>query len=252
MTERSVRLYELARMDPAARARLMVRSEEDLQGFIEAVKPILRALDTGDTEMVRDHIRTAADHWGKILFEVLFGTEADDQEKIFRTAFHQPPPAAAPTAIRAPLHLRIATGSPDLLGLPWRLTSWNGRLLINDGWVISTGVSEDPDTDCVTPAPSEVLLVAPKAATGMSASGAPHLEAIEQLLRTIWPSNRESSVRRVRTTVELGNALQGQRPHLVYVCAPCEAQRGARLHRGASRWLDPGSCPRTTWEVLVH
>lgn len=41
MTERQIRLYELAKMDPASRARLMVRSEEDLDGFVEAVKPIV-------------------------------------------------------------------------------------------------------------------------------------------------------------------------------------------------------------------
>lgn len=41
MTDRRVRLYDLANMDAAARARLMVRSEEDLGGFVEAVKPIV-------------------------------------------------------------------------------------------------------------------------------------------------------------------------------------------------------------------
>ena len=41
MTDRRVRLYDLAKIDAAARARLMVRSEEDLGGFVEAVKPIV-------------------------------------------------------------------------------------------------------------------------------------------------------------------------------------------------------------------
>ncbi|WP_374368689.1 histidinol dehydrogenase [Dongia sp.] len=53
MTDRQVRLYELAKMDAAARARLMVRSEEDLQGFVDAVRPIVAAVEAeGDAALV--------------------------------------------------------------------------------------------------------------------------------------------------------------------------------------------------------
>ena len=54
MTDRAVRLHELAKMDQAAIARLKVRSEEDLQGFIDAVKPIISAVAAeGDAALVR-------------------------------------------------------------------------------------------------------------------------------------------------------------------------------------------------------
>ena len=54
MTDRAVRFYDLAQMDDAARARLMVRSEEDLQGFIDAVKPIIAAVAAeGDAALIR-------------------------------------------------------------------------------------------------------------------------------------------------------------------------------------------------------
>jgi histidinol dehydrogenase len=53
MTDRQVRLYELGKMDAAARARLMVRSEEDLQGFVDAVKPILASVAAeGDAALI--------------------------------------------------------------------------------------------------------------------------------------------------------------------------------------------------------
>lgn len=53
MTDRPVRLYELAKMNAAARARLMVRSEEDLQGFVDAVRPIVAAVEAeGDAALV--------------------------------------------------------------------------------------------------------------------------------------------------------------------------------------------------------
>jgi len=53
-TDRTVRLYDLAKMDSAARARLMVRSEEDLQGFVDAVKPIVADVASeGDAALIR-------------------------------------------------------------------------------------------------------------------------------------------------------------------------------------------------------
>ena len=54
MTDRIVRFYDLARMDATARARLLVRSEEDLQGFLDAVKPIVAAVASeGDAALIR-------------------------------------------------------------------------------------------------------------------------------------------------------------------------------------------------------
>lgn len=53
MSDRRVRLYDLARMNAAARARLMVRSEEDLQSFVDAVKPIVADVAArGDAALV--------------------------------------------------------------------------------------------------------------------------------------------------------------------------------------------------------
>ena len=54
MTDRPIRFYDLAQMDRAARARLLVRSEENLDSFIEAVKPILAEVaDEGDAALIR-------------------------------------------------------------------------------------------------------------------------------------------------------------------------------------------------------
>jgi hypothetical protein len=191
----------------------------------ETFAQMRRTLDSGDAEAVRDHIRTAPGHWGRVLFEVLFGTDARHQETIFRTAFHQPPAVAAPTALRAPLRLRIVAEVLDLLGLPWRLTSWSDRLLAKEGWVFLPSLAEDPSRDLVTAAPSEVLLVAPRDPGSAPAVAASHLDVLEQTLRAVWQS-RELSVRRAHDTAQLQNALAGQRPHLVYVIAPVEPQRG--------------------------
>ena len=54
MTERAIRQHDLARLDKASRQRLLVRSEEDLGGFIEKVRPIIQAVEReGDVALIR-------------------------------------------------------------------------------------------------------------------------------------------------------------------------------------------------------
>ncbi|MBL8710493.1 MAG: histidinol dehydrogenase [Rhodospirillaceae bacterium] len=54
MTDRQVRLHDLSQIDAAARDRLMVRSEEDLQGFVDAVRPIVADVAAeGDAALIR-------------------------------------------------------------------------------------------------------------------------------------------------------------------------------------------------------
>ena len=89
-------------------------------------------LDEGDSDEIQGLIKTAPAHWGAVFFELLFGADAKDHATIFRTAFHQPPPRAQPNPIRAPLRLRIVSDNSQLLGLPWRLTAWERRLLIDE------------------------------------------------------------------------------------------------------------------------
>ena len=54
MTTRAIRFYELAKMGADARARLLVRSEENLDSFIDAVKPIIAEVAAeGDRALIR-------------------------------------------------------------------------------------------------------------------------------------------------------------------------------------------------------
>lgn len=156
---------------------------------------------------------------------MLFGSDERHHETIFRAGFHQPPPVAIPTALRGALRLRIAAADPALLGLPWRLTSWNERQLAKEGWVFLPALAEDPTRELVTAAPSDVLLVAPKDPDGRFPGDVSHLDVLEQTLNALWPS-REFSVRRAHARAQLQNALAGQLPHLVYVFASAETRRG--------------------------
>lgn len=54
MNNRDIRFYDLAKMDKATRAHLLVRSEENLDSFIAAVKPIVDAVAMeGDIALIR-------------------------------------------------------------------------------------------------------------------------------------------------------------------------------------------------------
>lgn len=54
MNNRDIRFYDLAKMDKATRARLLVRSEENLDSFFAAVKPIIDAVaKEGDIALIR-------------------------------------------------------------------------------------------------------------------------------------------------------------------------------------------------------
>ena len=147
----------------------------------KAINPVITMLDEGDSDEIQGLIKTAPAHWGAVFFELLFGADTKDHPTIFRTAFHQPPPQAQPNPIRAPLRLRIASDNPQLLGLPWRLTAWERRSLIDNGWIFLTSQADDPTIDHVTTAPCEVLIIAPAATNEGLAPDPNHTTALAEV-----------------------------------------------------------------------
>src|SRR5262249_23531668 len=101
----------------------------------------------------------ARDDAGRVLFDVLFGTETT-WEPIFRSLFHQPAPAPRPNPIRAGVRLRLCTHDPLLLGLPWRRLAWQQYRLAEYGWECLTTQTLSPTESYSTTAPCNVLLVA--------------------------------------------------------------------------------------------
>ncbi len=99
------------------------------------------------------------------LFELLFGTDADQASRILLDAFETPHGGALPNPIAHPLRVRLRTDDPVLRGLPWPQIQWDGQQLRDHGWTIEltpTGDSGFPDFKSVLlRLPAPVLLVLP-------------------------------------------------------------------------------------------
>lgn len=180
-------------------------------GVSERLVPVALSPDVTPSQLTE----AVPERHGEQLFELLFGHETQ-WEGLFRSLFHQPPDQPHPNPIRSPVQLRICTDDPQLLSLPWRLTSWHAYRLVNQGWTFSTTQQLQPTDSYTTTAPCNVLLVAPRS----ELHDATHVQAIADVLRQVWPSRQEQGyLRIVQTRQELENALRGMRPHLIYVYA---------------------------------
>ncbi len=166
---------------------------------------------------------------GAQLFQALFGPETAQWQSISRILFQQ---QTAPTPIRAGVRLRICTEEPLLLGLPWRLTSWNDHPLVDNNWEFTTSHQEDPSTDVTTTAPSNVLIIALQSEVKGITSDPAHSQAFIDTLCKVWPSknsNEPEYVRVVRSKQALQNALQVMAPHLVYVYGQLDGKEALNL-----------------------
>jgi hypothetical protein len=186
------------------------------QEIEQKLKPMVDILAGDDRTAMEGLIGTATAYWGGVLFDLLFGPE-HRWETIFRTAFHLEH-GARPTPIRAPLRVRVCSEDPLFLNLPWRLTAWEGRLLVNSDWLFVNAAVCDPNDDCTTTAPCGVLLVLPHARPQGLIPAQDHAEAVKEVLNQVWPGgDTQNTLRQARTRRQLEHALMGQRPHLVYV-----------------------------------
>ncbi len=219
--------YHLPGREPIATA------ESSWAEAVARLEPIRRAVERGVSAAVEGLIAGAAAGCGQVLFDVLFGP-IERWGEVLRRVFDRPPETPQPNPSFAPVRLRICTAEPLLIGLPWRLAAYGGRLLAGDGWVIATTGAVDPVADVTTTAPSSVLIVAPTITLSPTSGGvgAPadpgHAQAVADLLAQIWPTGREPGyVRIVGTAGQLDNALRGMRPHVLYVYARGELEKSA-------------------------
>jgi hypothetical protein len=219
----------LERRDDAFEARYHLPGTEAIASAVRPwreiaaeVEPIALALDRGGDFSVPAS-------WGESLARVLFGPDSQ-WGPVLRVLFGAAEPAPQPTPLRGPVRLRICTEDALLAGLPWRLTSWNGRTLVEltNGWIFEVSRAIDPTGDFTTTAPCNVLVVAPaSAAEAGKLHDATHPKAVAEVLGDVWPTGRDPGFLRVaRTRKELENALAGMRPHVVYVYAAWEVVGG--------------------------
>lgn len=182
------------------------------------IDSIHQTLDTALNRVVLDKLKASQDGWGESLFHLLF-PKPDLHEKIFRTVFSKMD-GPQPNPVFGPVRLRVHTADSRLTGLPWRITSWKGRPLVDAGWIFTTTLTTvDPIEDRLTTAPSNVLILVPQTArNGGGPQDPEHVQAVLDVLKKVWPTGKDPGyVEVARTRSELEERLRGLRPHILYI-----------------------------------
>jgi hypothetical protein len=112
---------------------------EDRRG-LDAVTTLL---DTGDPRaLVRHFTQSDLVELGHTMFYALLGN-SDRWEPIIRKLFdeHGDP---RPNPPRRSVRVRIWTSVDALVDLPWRLTAWKGKFLVDSGWTFEVVASAQP------------------------------------------------------------------------------------------------------------
>jgi len=192
----------------------------EVSGPFEEAARVLDGLDGRGTPGFRNWFQVAGADCGRALGRVLLGGP-ERWGPLLRAVYGTAEGAAQPTPLFAPVRLRIATTDALLAGLPWRLSTWQGRSLVEAGWTIEGTEVEEPLHDESTTAPAGFLAVLPQAAGAGPDPG--HEKALRELLEKVWPTQQKAGYfRAVRTREQLANALKGLRPHILYTYAQGE------------------------------
>ena len=166
---------------------------------------------------------------GEVLFRVLFG-EKKDWAPLFRAVHQLERRGPEPTPVVRGLRLRILSRDPLLAGLPWRLTAWQGRWLMDlvpvpgQSWTFETVVEEELGGVVELPVPCKILVVAPR---WKPAGTEEHLDA----LRTVWRDVSEQYEDRnhllvVEDREGLQQALRAMQPQILYYYGHGGDERG--------------------------
>ena len=187
--------------------------EIEFQG-LAGPEAVARLLDRGDAGELATHLtRARLVAVGELLFGLLFGAE-EQWEPVLRGVF-KAPSGPRPNPPRYPVRLRVLADDPLLAGLPWRITAWRGRWLLDSGWTFEAVANEEPRGHVEVRAPARVLAIAPGAGKPLETEA--HLEDLRETLLKVSPHYEdEGFFARVETREALAAALRGMRPRVVY------------------------------------
>ncbi len=187
--------------------------EIEFQG-LAGPEALARLLDRGRSEELREHLtRGRLVEVGELLFELLFGT-ARRWELLLRGLFNAPS-GPCPNPPRHPVRVRVVAEDPLLAGLPWRVTAWRGRWLLDSGWNFEAVANVEPRGHVEVREPARVLVIAPGAGEPLDTEA--HLEDLrETLLKISHHYGDDSFLALVETREALTAAMRGMRPDVVY------------------------------------
>ncbi len=187
------------------------------------LEAIAKLLDRGDPgELVEAFTEAHLGRVGALLFETLLGGRGD-WEPVLRGAFETP----RPNPVFAPLRVRICTTDALLSGLPWRLTTWQAKPLVDYGWTFEASVEVAPSRHVELPAPSRLLVVAPRPAGTADLKTEQHLASLRGALDSVSVHYKSAPYLRVETRRDgLERALRGMRPQILYFYGHAEIRGG--------------------------
>lgn len=187
--------------------------EIEFQG-LTGPEAVTRLLDRGNAGELATHLtRGGLVAVGELLFALLFGAE-EQWEPVLRGVF-KAPSGPRPNPPRYPVRLRVLADDPLLAGLPWRITAWRGRWLLDSGWTFEAVANEEPRGHVEVRAPARVLAITPRA--GEPLDTAAHFDDLrETLLKISEHYGDEGFLARVEIREDLVAAFRGMRPQVVY------------------------------------
>ena len=190
---------------------------------------VARLLDRGDGKelLAQLSLRRLTDV-GEILFRTLLGPP-EVWEAVLPVAFGQPEGTRPPPTFDA-LRVRVVTTDPDLLGMPWRLASWQGKRLVEGllPWTFEVSALPDPRLSVHFPHPARVLVLAPGKVEGLRDLEADqHVAELQEAVSAVSPVYKDGAYfRLVKNDGDLFAALRGMRPHVVYYYGHAEVLGG--------------------------
>ncbi|MEM9489651.1 MAG: CHAT domain-containing protein, partial [Myxococcota bacterium] len=194
----------------------------------ETMNETSAVLDRGDPDKLRAWLDQARHSVGPALFRLLFGEPAQWQP-VLRDVFDQPTPLSQPNPIFAGVDVHITTTDPQLIALPWRLTTWDSWVLAENGWRFAITRQAEPPGRHDMEVPDEVIAIVPEAAAaGANHALAQHRVALGDVVQAAGGGHQRGAVRWVQTDSELASALAGSRDGqaIVYLCAAVEQHAG--------------------------
>ncbi len=205
----------------------------DYRGHI-GVDGVGMLLDLGEEKLLEKFLTgTYAARLGGVLFELLFPPGGPWQSALNRIASTTAGVNTPPT--RFPVRLRVLTSDPVFAGLPWRLTAFEGKWLVDHGWTFEVTAESRPGPDLQMLLPCKILVIAPEHNDMHEMRTAEHIADIRSILLRADPTWGHYDVLRVvRSRAEFLQALPEMKPDLLYYWGSSGVEQGQLcLHLGA-------------------
>lgn len=184
---------------------------------------ITEILDAGQAhELIEKFTQGDLVELGHVLFYTLLGS-SERWEPVIRALFDEHG-EVRPNPPRRSVRARIWTSIDALVDLPWRLTAWKGKFLVDSGWTFEVVSAAEHGPDIGFEAPCPLLVIAPMFAGMDDISTEQHLQSLRQALPS--PYLTATNFRVVQSRDDVRDAFRGMHPRVLYYYGHAEIRGG--------------------------